>query len=137
MQPLSCRRIRGNIVTMAKLNHLSIRVRDWKVSRDWYVEHLGLAVEFEIPERSTAALKDAADVTLFVETTDRALEPTCGLFFEVDDVEETYRRLVARGVEFVAAPQKLVWGYGAELLDPDGYRVGLWDQRSMKEKVGG
>ena len=26
------------------------------------------------------------------------------------------------------------WGYGAELTDPDGYLIRLWDQRSMKEK---
>ncbi len=120
---------------MAKLNHLSILVRDWIVSRDWYVDHVGLVVEFEIPERKTAALKDAADVTLFVsETTAMPVQPSCGLFFEVDDVEATYRRLVARGVTFHAAPQKLFWGYGAEASDPDGYRIGLWDARTMKEK---
>ncbi len=122
---------------MAKLNHVSIRVHDWKVSRDWYVAHVGLAVEFEIPERKTAALQDTAGITLFVsETTDARIEPSCGLFFEVDDVEETYRRLVARGLTFLSAPQKLFWGYGAELADPDGYRIGLWDERTMKAKGG-
>jgi predicted enzyme related to lactoylglutathione lyase len=120
---------------MAKLNHISIRVRDWKVSRDWYVAHVGLVVEFEIPERKTAGLQDAAGITLFVaETTETPVTPSCGLFFEVDDVEETYRRLVARGVTFLSAPQKLFWGYGAELNDPDGYHIGLWDERTMKEK---
>ena len=43
---------------MAKLNHVSIQVRDWQVARDWYVTNVGLTVEFEIPERKTAALKD-------------------------------------------------------------------------------
>jgi len=28
------------------------------------------------------------------------------------------------------------WGYGAELLDPDGYRIHLWDEVSMREKGG-
>ena len=122
---------------MAKLNHVSLRVRDWKVSRDWYVAYIGLVVEFEIPERKTAALQDAAGITLFVaETTDAHIEPSCGLFFEVDDVEEMYRRLVAGGLTFLSAPQKLFWGYGAELADPDGYRIGLWDERTMKEKGG-
>ena len=117
---------------MAKLNHVSIRVRDWRVSRDWYVAHIGLAVEFELPERDTAALKDAAGITLFLtETTDARIEPSCGLFFRVDDLEETYRRLVERGVTFLAAPQQLFWGYGAELCDPDGYRIALWDERTM------
>ena len=32
---------------------------------------------------------------------------------------------------------KVFWGYGAELRDPDGYRLRLWDQKSMKEKGGG
>jgi len=122
---------------MAKLNHMAIRVRDWRVSRDWYVANVGLQVEFEIPERRTAALKDDADVTLFVEESEGGdLRPSCSLSFEVDDVEAVHRRLAARGVPFVAAPQKLFWGYGAELDDPDGYRVGLWDERSMKEKGG-
>ena len=119
---------------MARLNHLNISVRDWRRSRDWYQTHLGLAVEFEIPERKTAALKDDADVTLFVVEADDpgAVRPSCGLFFEVDDVEATHRRLLAGGVSFVAAPQRLPWGYGAELDDPDGYRIGIWDTTTMQ-----
>jgi hypothetical protein len=34
------------------------------------------------------------------------------------------------------APQKLFWGYGAELRDPDGYLVMVWDEVSMREKGG-
>jgi hypothetical protein len=30
---------------------------------------------------------------------------------------------------------KVFWGYGAELSDPDGYVLRLWDQTSMKEKA--
>jgi len=122
---------------MVRLNHLTVRVRDWKRSRDWYVQNLGLVVEFEIADRKAAALKDDADVTLFVEGDHPDVRPSCALFFEVDDVEKTHRRLAARGVPFVATPQKLFWGYGAELDDPDGYRVGIWDATSMKEKGGG
>ncbi len=29
---------------------------------------------------------------------------------------------------------KVFWGYGAELCDPDGYRLRLWNQRTMEEK---
>jgi hypothetical protein len=35
---------------------------------------------------------------------------------------------------FVAQPQKLFWGFGAELRDPDGYLIRLWDEISMREK---
>ena len=123
---------------MVKLNHVTIRVRDWQTSRDWYAATLGLTVEFEVPERRTAALKDDADVTLFASEGDGdGFGPSCALFFEVDDVEATHRRLAERGVPFVATPQRLFWGYGAELDDPDGYRIGLWDARSMREHGGG
>ena len=39
-----------------------------------------------------------------------------------------------KGVVFVSAPSKLFWGYGAELDDPDGYRLMLWEGVSMREK---
>ncbi len=45
--------------------------------------------------------------------------------------------ITAAGVAFVHPPMKMVWGYGAELLDPDGYRLQLWDETSMREKGGG
>ena len=37
---------------MMKLDHLSIPVTNAPRSRDWYVETLGLKVEFELPERA-------------------------------------------------------------------------------------
>ena len=46
----------------------------------------------------------------------------------------TYRELAARDVNFEKPPQKLFWGYGAELRDPDGYLIYLWDERTMREK---
>ena len=43
-------------------------------------------------------------------------------------------RWFSKFLKRVAAPQKLPWGYGAELDDPDGYRISLWDEVSMREK---
>lgn len=122
---------------MIRLNHLSIPVSDHQRSRDWYVRHFGFRVEFEVPERATVALQDDSDFTLFVvRDPEGASRPTCGLTFQVDDVEQTFRQLRNVGVTFEKAPQKLFWGYGAELLEPDGYRIYLWDERSMREKSG-
>ena len=46
-----------------------------------------------------------------------------------------YAQLVTRGVVFSHPPQKVFWGYGPELVDPDGYRVRRWDERTMREKT--
>jgi catechol 2,3-dioxygenase-like lactoylglutathione lyase family enzyme len=40
---------------MLKLNHLTLPVRHWETARNWYVDILGLKVEFEIPDRRTAS----------------------------------------------------------------------------------
>ncbi len=51
---------------MPRLDHIAISVRDWKRSRDWYVQHLGFTVEFENADAKIAGLKDDADLTLIV-----------------------------------------------------------------------
>jgi hypothetical protein len=92
---------------MLKLDHRRLPVSDLTRSRRWYLDTLGLTVEFEVPERQTVALQD---------------------------VDATFAEWSARGAEFSHGPRKSSWGYGAELKDPDGYLVRLWDERSMKEK---
>ena len=122
---------------MPKLDHLTIRVGDLDLARGWYVEQLGLRVEFEVPDRRTVALQDDAELTLFlVETTGRLDAEGVALTFQVEDVENTHRRLAPKGVPFVSPPARRFWGYGAELLDPDGHLIYLWDPVSMREKGG-
>jgi catechol 2,3-dioxygenase-like lactoylglutathione lyase family enzyme len=119
---------------MIKLDHLTILVRDYRASRDWYLETLGLEVEFEVPGLAVA-LRDDAGFTLFLEqAASGAVTPSCVLYFQVDDLEAKHRLLAAARIQFIHPPQKRFWGYGAEVADPDGYRLRLWDERTMREK---
>ncbi|KAG0208212.1 hypothetical protein BGX28_000739 [Mortierella sp. GBA30] len=45
---------------------------------------------------------------------------TCGICFGVRSVQETFDRLVKKGVEFKIPPSKMPWGSMAQLCDPDG-----------------
>jgi catechol 2,3-dioxygenase-like lactoylglutathione lyase family enzyme len=120
---------------MMKFDHLSIPVTDVTRSRDWYVATLGLKVEFEVPDRRTVALQDSDGFAIFLQEVASAAQPNgCALWFQVADVESTFTEWSARGVQFAHAPRKSFWGYGAELADPDGYLVRLWDKHSMKAK---
>jgi catechol 2,3-dioxygenase-like lactoylglutathione lyase family enzyme len=123
---------------MVKLDHLAITVRDYHASRDWYVDNLGLRVEFEVADRRTVALQDDGGLTLFLAEEGDGIRPaqtdSVCLTFQVANVDVAHRELAARGIGFTHVPQKLFWGYGAELLDPDGYRIRLWDETSMQEK---
>ncbi len=119
---------------MIKFDHLRIPVTDLARSRSWYINTLGLKVEFEVPDRQTVALQDSNDFTIFLQQTQSGVHPNgCALWFRVVDVDATFGEWSARGVQFAHGPRKSYWGYGAELRDPDGYLVRLWDERSMKE----
>lgn len=125
---------------MAKLDHVSLAVRDWRVSRDWYKRLLGLKLEFEVPQGGAAALgvaalQDEGGLTLFLEQVPREIH-VCGCIhtFQVADVEALHAKFSASGVRFLKPPQKLFWGYGAEIADPDGHVIRLWDEKSMREK---
>ena len=120
---------------MMKFDHLNIPVSGLDRSRDWYISTLGLKVEFEIPDRRTVALQDSEGFALFLQEAASGPAPnSIALWFQVDDVDATYADWSARGVAFAHGPQKNFWGYGAELADPDGYLVRLWDERTMREK---
>jgi catechol 2,3-dioxygenase-like lactoylglutathione lyase family enzyme len=121
---------------MIRLGHFAIPVGDLARSREWYVNNFGFEVEIEVPERRTVGLKDDGDQTLFLEETAEEITPSCKFALEVADVESKYLELSAKGVKFEKIPQKLYWGYGAEVRDPDGYLVSVWDERSMREKGG-
>ena len=118
---------------MVKLDHLTLSVRDHEISREWYTRNLSLAVEFEVPARRAVAVRDDADFTLFLDESHPCGTASCVLYFQVDSVAATHAELSARGVPFIHPPSKHYWGYGAELADPDGYRVRLWDALSMRE----
>lgn len=119
---------------MMKFDHLNLPVRNLEKSRDWYVSTLGLKVEFEVPERRTVALQDGAGFAIFLQERCDATANGVALWFQVSDVDATFTEWSARGIAFAHAPQKNLWGWGAELADPDGYLVRLWDERSMQEK---
>jgi catechol 2,3-dioxygenase-like lactoylglutathione lyase family enzyme len=121
---------------MIRLGHFAIPVRDVARSRAWYVDNFGFEVEIDVPDRRTVGLKGRGDQTLFLEEITEPVAPSCRFALEVADVEATYLELSAKSVKFEKAPQKLYWGYGAELPDPDGYLVSVWDERSMREKGG-
>jgi catechol 2,3-dioxygenase-like lactoylglutathione lyase family enzyme len=118
-----------------RLDHISLPVRDWRASRDWWRDHLGFEVEFELPDAGVAAMRDDADLTVFLGQADAvAVPPGLALTIQVDDVDARAAALAAKGIAFEHPPQKVFWGYGAELLDPNGYRLRLWDEASMKAK---
>ncbi|HXA76435.1 MAG TPA: VOC family protein [Candidatus Acidoferrales bacterium] len=120
---------------MVKFDHMMLPVCDCVVSRDWYVQNLGFKVEFENIGTGTVAIQDDDDFTIFLQnTTARLAGEKCSLTIQVKDVDQAHQHLLENGVRFLHPPKRHFWGYGAELADPDGYVIRLWDEVSMREK---
>ena len=120
---------------MMKFDHLSLPVCDLARSREWWMRTLGLKVEFEVPDQRSVALNDSDGFAIFLREVATPIPVNgCALWFRVENVDATHAEWSARGVAFAHAPQKNFWGYGAELADPDGYLIRLWDEVSMREK---
>src|SRR5579863_8258167 len=100
----------------AKLNHLLIVVRDAKKSRDWYVENLGMKIEFQVQAQGFVALEDDWGMALLISEgkTEKGAASGFILHFEVEDVDARYRAMKGKGVKFVHSPKQTVWGYGPE-----------------------
>jgi len=119
---------------MAKVSHMVLPVSDVHKSREWYVDKLG----FEIDREGEQALgiKDQSGLTIFLM---KAQESIAGqkitLTIQVDNVESKYQELASLGVKFVSPPKRQFWGYGAEVLDPDGYINHLWDEVTMRKAM--
>jgi catechol 2,3-dioxygenase-like lactoylglutathione lyase family enzyme len=116
---------------MVKFDHMALPVSNVRRSRDWYLRKLGFKIEFE--RGGIVAIQDSAGFTIFLAKAAKTLAGSkITLTIQVKSVDRKHRELAARGVKFVNPPQLLFWGYGAELLDPDGYMINLWDRVTMR-----
>jgi len=119
---------------MPKVSHMVLPVSDLNTAREWYVNKLGFKVERE--HEQAVGLKDEAGLTIFLYKTAGPLSgQKITLTIQVDDVERKYEELAGLGVGFVSPPGRHFWGYGAEVLDPDGYMNHLWDEVTMRKAM--
>jgi catechol 2,3-dioxygenase-like lactoylglutathione lyase family enzyme len=124
-----------NELPRAKVSHLVLPVSDVQRSSDWYVDKLGFALERE--REGAVGITDQAGLTIFLV---KAAGPLAGqkitVTIQVDNVKSKHLELVGLGVTFASPPRRQFWGYGAEVLDPDGYMNHLWDEGTMHQAHG-
>jgi predicted enzyme related to lactoylglutathione lyase len=112
---------------LKKVKFVGIPVGDQERALSFWTKQIGLQVATDQPMgdgRRWIELKIPGAQTGLVLFTPPGHEDRIGTFqnvsFNVDDVEETYRQLSERGVEFLQPPKKEAWGTSAIFKDPDG-----------------
>jgi catechol 2,3-dioxygenase-like lactoylglutathione lyase family enzyme len=111
-----------------RIGFVTVFVTDLEKSLDFYTKTLEMVLDFT-DERNWAQFKSGEDFSLAIEKCDpghveqgsRVVGRFVGVTFMVDDIVETYERLVGRGVQFTGRPEKQPWGGSlVHLKDLDG-----------------
>lgn len=113
-----------------QLDYTMIVVSDMKRSVEFYRDKLGIPLKFESPEwtefltGSTTLALHGGGVASKPEDPSKCAG-TCSIGFNVDNLDETYQQLQAKGVRFVMPPMERA-GEGIRLavaVDPDGLPI--------------
>ena len=120
-----------------KIGFVIVFVTDFDKSLDFYTNTLGMEIDYT--EAGWAQFKSGEDVSLaiqkcrpdYMEQGSKMVGRFVGVTLMVDDIEEQYKRLVAKGVEFTGRPEKKHWGGTlAHLKDLEGNVLTLMQEAS-------
>jgi catechol 2,3-dioxygenase-like lactoylglutathione lyase family enzyme len=118
------------------IGQIHISVTDIDRSVAFYRDVLGARFLFDVPRQSMAFF-DVGGVRLYLGTPESPeFRSTPLLYFSVDDVDEAYRTLRDRGVEFVGEPHVVHRADASELwmaffMDPDGTNLAIMAERPV------
>ena len=115
-----------------RIKFLGIPVKDQDRALAFYTEKLGFRILTDQPMSDTQRWIELSipgaqtGITLF---TPEGHEDRIGGFintsWEVDDIDQTYADLQAKGVEFAGPPQKQPWGTFVMMKDSEGNQIVL------------
>jgi lactoylglutathione lyase len=100
-----------------KIGFVTVFVTDFDKSLDFYTKTLDMEIDYT-DKTNWAQFKSGEDVSLAIEKCDpdyveqgsKMVGRFVGVTLMVDNIEDQYNRLVAKGVEFTGRPEKQHWG---------------------------
>jgi lactoylglutathione lyase len=102
------------------VNWLEVKVTDIKRAISFYRDVLGLKIKNEWPNYIIFDLVGTITFAIMLGGKKGRKEGAPNIYLAVENVDEEYERLKAKGVNFVEPPKKQYWGgYAAMLADPD------------------
>lgn len=117
---------------MPRLGYLMLYVRDVAAVKNWYEAHFGMRLyEGDGEKFASLALAAGEDETLLaLHQGEPAAEPhKTSLYFRVESVDETFRRMTDGGAQFHVPPENTPWGKRqAATHDPAGHTVGIYSK---------
>ena len=128
---MAVRRVPRRPSRKAKLSPISVAtvavvVQSREAAKRWYTEKLGLTILTDMGHWVTVGRKDDGGAIHLCQVDEAppgtSLEPgNSGILLVVPGtIQQAYRVLSRRGVEFEGPPEERPWGWDATIRDPDG-----------------
>src|SRR4051812_33550236 len=119
-----------------QIKFISIPVTDQNRALDFYTEKLGFTIitdqPFDEKQRWIELRIPKADTRVVLFTPDGEegrVGAMMNMSYVCDDIEQTYKELSSRGVEFEGKPEKQPWGIFVMFEDSEGNRFALSQER--------
>jgi predicted enzyme related to lactoylglutathione lyase len=94
-----------------------LRVENLDVSRRYYVEKLGFALDWDYAGKMISVSRDGKGIMCEREQG----QPGTWLWIGVDDADALFAEFSAKGAQIRTPPQNFSWAYELAVEDPDGH----------------
>ena len=106
---------------------------DLKKGKEFYHDVLGLSIKFDFSDMGMVAFKIGEnEPAIILKDINKFPEAKPTIWFVVDNVLEEFKRLTAKGLQFLSEPFEIHTGMAVEFQDPFGNRLGITDYSKMK-----
>ena len=103
-------------------------------AKEFYKTKLGLEIKFDFADKGMVAFTVGEREPAIILRKGENLQPS--IWFEVDDVKDSYEKLKKKGIVFLSEPFEIMTGLSVEFKDPFGNKFGITDY-SRKPKLKG
>ena len=116
----------------ARLNHLYVTVSDLAAARSFWTDQIGL--EVLVDDQGYLRLGGEGGFSMGIEGAEDGDGPELEVVVRVADVDATYERLQAAGIE-CSVPEEMPWGARhIWLRDPDSHLISIYSSSDEDAK---
>lgn len=113
---------------MNNYDNYFLPVDDMEEAKKYYEEVLGLEKKFDFSDKGMVAYNVGDEEPAIILKDKKKFENLkLTIWFEVENVEQSYKEMQANGIKFLSQPFKIGTGNAVEFEDPFGNRLGITD----------
>ena len=104
---------------------------DLDAAKEFYKNKLGLDIKFDFSEMGMIAFKVGDNEPAIILRKDENVKPA--IWLTVDNVQQAYKELKEKGIQFLSEPFEIPTGISVEFNDPFGNKLGLTDYTKLPQ----